>query len=61
MSSNSVRAADATPDESDDVYRRMLAARGRIRRWFSPDAMADADPDAPEVIGESLASHSRDR
>ena len=35
----------------DDAPRRMLAARDRVRRWFSPEAMADVDAEAPEVIG----------
>jgi hypothetical protein len=32
---------------------RMLAARDRIRRYFSPDVVAGIDPDEAEVVGGS--------
>jgi hypothetical protein len=30
----------------------MLAARDRVRRYFSPEAAAGSDPDEVEVIGQ---------
>lgn len=45
------RAARATTDAHDAAYERMLAVRPRVRRWFSPEAMASVDRDAPEVVG----------
>ena len=33
--------------------QRMLAARDRVRRNFSPESMADTDPESAEVVGGS--------
>jgi hypothetical protein len=51
MATKPIQAAGATAEVYDAAYQRMLAARPDILRWFSPEAMADFDPDAPEVIG----------
>lgn len=32
--------------------QRMLAAGNCVRRYFSPEAIAEPDPDAAEVIGQ---------
>ena len=34
------------------AHQRMLAARDRVRRYFSPEAIAEPDPDEAEVIGQ---------
>lgn len=52
MFPNPFEADSAKSDVRGDAHRRMLAARDHVRRWFSPEAMAGIDPDAPEVIGE---------
>jgi hypothetical protein len=47
-------AAGATSDVRDDVALRMLAARDHVRRLFAPEAMADVDLHAPEVVGARI-------
>lgn len=39
-------------DARGEARARMLAARGEVRSWFSPEALAGIDPDVPEVVGE---------
>ncbi|HEY0021146.1 MAG TPA: hypothetical protein VGC13_32890 [Longimicrobium sp.] len=59
----STQSAGAMRDAREDALSRMLAARDRVHRWFSRKAMADVDPDAPEVIGvrgDSVPGGSRD-
>ncbi len=36
-----------------DARQRMLAARDRVRRYFSPEAMAETDLESAEVVGGS--------
>jgi hypothetical protein len=43
--------ADPASTALDVALERMMAARSWVSRWFSPEAVACVDPDAPEVIG----------
>jgi len=52
MSKNPFQAADTTGNVHKGARQRMLAARDRVRRYFSREAIAGTDPDAAEVIGE---------
>ncbi|HEX8209939.1 MAG TPA: hypothetical protein VF584_07115 [Longimicrobium sp.] len=52
MSTNPFRAADTTGEVHKGARKRMLAARNRVRRYFSPEAITEPDPDEAEVIGQ---------
>jgi hypothetical protein len=56
MFTNRSRNTTAAADVRDDARQRMLAARDRIRRHFSPDAMAETDRDSTEVAGGDAAA-----
>lgn len=53
MDTNPNPPADTATDVQDEPRKRMLAARERIRRYFSPDIVAGIDPDEAEVVGGS--------
>lgn len=54
MSAEMTQTAGVMSNANDAARGRMLAARDRVRRWFSPEAMVHFDPDAPEVVGARL-------
>lgn len=53
MSTNPIRTASATSDVQNGARQRMLAARDRIRRYFSPEVVAGTNSDDAEVIGQT--------
>jgi hypothetical protein len=50
MATDPIQAAGVTNEALEAANQRMLAARPDILRRFA-EAMADFNPDAPEVIG----------
>jgi len=55
MFKNPFRNTAVAADVRDDARQRMLAARDRVRRYFSPEAMAETNPESAEVVGASKA------
>ena len=53
MFKNPFRNTAAAAGVRDDSRQRMLAARDRVRRYFSPQAITEANLESAEVVGGS--------
>ncbi len=53
MLPNAFRATTAADGVPIDARQRMLDARDRVRRYFSPEVLAETNPSSAEVVGGS--------